>query len=350
MLGAAARRTSSALVCSTSIVQPAGEALAQVGMQVALEVAGELGGAPTRIPTGRSSLEVREGDLGRVAQVVGDVLVDRALVVGLRPATLVVAAAQVVLDELDLLERRARTAEEPRHPAVDEQHAPALGGPDGRQRLDERGVGDHRVVVDGLGEPEDLEEVGGAGGEDRQAVGAPGVQAAAAELGLHALEVGAQRRARRAWPSASSSRIRRAARSSTERTSVLRAGGGRELARVEVEEEREHLGLAGADAREAAQALVGDVVGLHGATLPRWRGAVSRRCQRARSSALTFGARRTRRTPCDQPLAADVTPGPWGAGLTPRGRKFPMHFPVRWRRCWRLCKRSGSKNMTCASS
>ena len=95
-------------------VQPAGEALAQVGMQVALEVAGELLRGADEDAPGRSSLQVGEGDLGRVAQVVVDVLVDRALVVGLRPAALVVAAAQLVLDELDLLERVAGAAEEPR--------------------------------------------------------------------------------------------------------------------------------------------------------------------------------------------------------------------------------------------
>ena len=87
-------------------VQPAGEALAQVGMQMALEVAGELVRGADEDPHGQIVLQVGEGDLGRVAQVVGDVLVDRALVVGLRPAALVVAAAQLVLDELDLLERR----------------------------------------------------------------------------------------------------------------------------------------------------------------------------------------------------------------------------------------------------
>ena len=87
-------------------VQPPGEALAQVRVQVGLEVAGELLRGADEDPGRQIVLQVGEGDLGRVAQVVVGVLVDRALVVGLRPAALVVAAAQLVLDELDLLERR----------------------------------------------------------------------------------------------------------------------------------------------------------------------------------------------------------------------------------------------------
>ena len=42
-------------------------------------------------------------------------------------------------------------------------------------------------------------------------------------------------------------------------------------ARIEVDVDREHLGVAGVDAREPAHALASDVVRLHGATLPRGR-------------------------------------------------------------------------------
>ena len=98
------------------------------------------------------------------------------------------------------------------------------GSADGRQRLDEGRVGEHRVVFDGLRQLEDLEQVERARGEDRQAVRALGVQAARADS--------ASRRSRSersdacaAWLSPSSSRTRRAARSSSERTSVRRAAG-----------------------------------------------------------------------------------------------------------------------------
>ena len=193
--------------------------------------------------------------------------------------------------QLDLLEGGARAAEQPRDAAVDQQRAPALGRPDGRKRLDEGRVGDHRLVLDGLGELEDLEEVGGARGEDGQPVGALGVEAAAAELGLHALEVGAQRGALgvRQRPVLAD----QAAGAVQQRTHLGAAcRGGRELARIEVEEEREDLALAGADARELAEALAGDVVGLHATDRIQAGRALWRRRERARSARQRRRARR----------------------------------------------------------
>ena len=123
-------------------------------------------------------------------------------------------------------------------------------------------VGEHGVVFDGLRQLEDLEQLEGARGEDRQAVRALGVQAAGAELGLEALEVGAQRRLRGV---AETVLVAHPARRSIEQRAHLGAArrGGRELARIEVDEQRQHLGVARADPREATQALGGDVVGLH---------------------------------------------------------------------------------------
>ena len=175
---------------------------------------------------------------------------------------------------------------------------------------------------------------------------APRASSPAAELGLHALEVGAQRGARLVVERlVLADQARRAIEDRADLGAARR--GGRELARVEAEEEREHLGLAGADAREAAQALVGDVVGLHGATLPRSRG----RC-RAGVNAPGWPDRSKRDAPldaADTPLTAHQVLGR-GVRASPRGKELPHAFPVRWPRCVRLCKRSSSKDVTCASS
>jgi hypothetical protein len=146
--------------------------------------------------------------------------------------------------------------------------APALLSADGRQRLDERPVGDHRVVLDRLGQLEHLEQVEGARGEDGQATGALGVPAAVTELPLEALEVGTQRRLRAV---AEPVVVAHPAGCSVQARAHLGAAGrrGREFARIEVDEERKDLCVASADHREAAQALGSDVVGLHAATLPR---------------------------------------------------------------------------------
>ena len=334
-------------------VQPPGEALAQVGVQVGLEVAGELVRGADQDPRGQIVLEVREGDLGRVAQVVVGVLVDRALVVGLRPAALVVAAAQLVLDELDLLERRARTAEQPRHAAVDEQRAPALGRADGRQRLDEGGVGDHRVVVDGLGELEDLEEVGGARGEDGQAVGALGVQAAAAELGLDALEVGAQRRARgvaeRRRPRGSGAPRGRAA--SGPRCCAPAAVANSRGSRLR-KSESTLASPARMPARRRRRSRVMSLACMR-RRYPCGR-ALGRGCTR-RSDMREGAVRYTGRSAAvRRAIAVAVrrwTPAPpWGARLTPQGKEVPHAFSGLLATILCLCNRSGSKRTMCASS
>jgi hypothetical protein len=137
-----------------------------------------------------------------------------------------------------------------------------LRRPDGRQRLDERTVGDHGLVVDRLGELEDLEQVERAGGEDGQTMGPLGVRAAVGELVLHALEVGAQR-----YTGVVVQRLVLAyeARGAIEDRAHFGATRGRrgELARVEIEEERDDLALAGARSGQPPKAFARDVIGLH---------------------------------------------------------------------------------------
>jgi hypothetical protein len=87
--------------------QAAGEALAQVGVQQPLERGDGLLGPADDDPRERLLVEPAAGGLGDVLEMVVDVLVDRALVAGLRPAALVVLAVRVALDERDLLQRVA---------------------------------------------------------------------------------------------------------------------------------------------------------------------------------------------------------------------------------------------------
>ena len=199
MRGAAARRTSSALVCSTSRSSRPARRSRRYGCRWASKSpASSLRGADED-PRGQIVLEVLEGDLGRAAQVVVGVLVDRALVVGLRPAALVVAAAQLVLDELDLLERRARTAEQPRDAAVDEQRAPALGRP----MADSGSMKGASAITGSCSTGSESLRTSKRSAALEAKTARPWAplasEAAAAELGLDALEVGAQRAARRGY-------------------------------------------------------------------------------------------------------------------------------------------------------
>ena len=125
---AAPARTSSRLEFSTSQEHAPGEPLAQVGVQLGLEVADELLRA-RRPAAGRSRGACRARTPPRRCARGGRrlLLLDAALVVRLRPAALVVAAVDVVLDPVGLLELVAVAGEQPRDAAVDEQHAPALG-------------------------------------------------------------------------------------------------------------------------------------------------------------------------------------------------------------------------------
>ena len=179
-------------------------------------------------------------------------LLDPALVAGLRPAALVVLAVDVVLHERDLGQVRARAAQQPGAPAVGEQHAPPVAAVQRGQRLDVRALCHDRVVGDGLGELEDLEQPGARGREDREPVRALGVQRA--ELALDPREVLLERDALVARQALV---VAHEASGPVEQRPDLRSPCGRrgELLGIEVDEDAEHLALGRLQGREVAQAL-----------------------------------------------------------------------------------------------
>ena len=143
----------------------AGDALAQVGVQLGLELGDELVGRADQQPVEAAPLVELERDLGGVREVVLDLLVDAALVVGLRPAALVVAAVDVVLDPVGLLELVAVADEQAREPPVGEQHAPALGRAVVDERLHVRAVVEHHARLERVAQRHDLQQLRGLAGE-----------------------------------------------------------------------------------------------------------------------------------------------------------------------------------------
>ena len=131
------------------------------------------------------------GGLGDGLEVLVDVVLDGALVARLRPAALVVAPVHVALDERELLERVAPAHQQAREGAVDQQHGPGLAVGEARQRLDERGVGDDGLVVDGTGRRSTSKSPVG-GGRETARPRAPPVAGVPLELGPGAREVRAQ--------------------------------------------------------------------------------------------------------------------------------------------------------------
>jgi hypothetical protein len=117
-------------------------------------------------------------------------------------------------------------------------------------------------VVDRLGELEDLEQAGGRAAEHRQPTRALGLEAVA-QLAAQAIEVGLQRLALGVVEALV---LLGQPRRPVQQRAHLGAPRGRrrELARIQVHEEREHLRAAGARLGQPAQALAGDVVSLHG--------------------------------------------------------------------------------------
>src|SRR4051812_16696361 len=89
----------------------------------------------------RGPLEALEQHAQGAGDVVVLLLLDRALVVGLRPAALVVLAVDVVLDAVGLLEAVGAAEEQPRGAAGDQQHPPAARRAGGGPRAARRGGG-----------------------------------------------------------------------------------------------------------------------------------------------------------------------------------------------------------------
>ena len=134
---------------STSIPSRPASRCAQVRVQLLLDLADQLLRRADDEVVERLPLEAREQRVERVADVVELLLLHRALVARLRPAALVVLAGacrprcgrpppgpSAVADE------------DPRGPAVHEQHAPALAGPVAHERLDAGVVVDDRARLD----------------------------------------------------------------------------------------------------------------------------------------------------------------------------------------------------------
>ena len=202
------------------------EPLLQVGMQAALEVAdGLVGGADQQVLEALA-LEQVEDDGGGVGEVVADVLLDRALVAGLRPAALPVLGVDVVLDPVRLVELLGRAGEDAGDPAVGEQHAPEAARERLRERLDVRRGVDHHARLERAPDPHRLEQARGAAGEDGDRA-----RALVGDARLLRAPRGRRRR-RRAAPSGRRARGRRRASSTlccasfiTEVIALARAGG-----------------------------------------------------------------------------------------------------------------------------
>ena len=253
MTSAAAARTSGHGGVLHVDPEAAGQAGAQVRVEPLLDLGHELLGRADHEVVERRPLEAGEERVERVVQVVELLLLHRPLVARLGPAALVVLAVHVVLDVVELLEPRRRAEEDPRRPAVDEQHAPARGGVRPHQRLDARVVVDDRARLDRVRQPDDLEHAGGTAGEHRQAVRSVGRDVRPAQHVAHALDVRAEREARLVVESVGLLDLAR--RGGHDRVQLGGARGRRgELARVEVEEDGEDHGALRAQLGEPAEA------------------------------------------------------------------------------------------------
>ena len=147
-------------------MQAGDDPLAQVRVELLLELADQLVGRADQQPVEAALLVRAEGDLGDVHEVVV-LLLDPALVARLRPAALVVLAVDVVLYAVGLLEAAAVADEEAGVAAVGEQHAPALLVRLGDQRLEVGRAVEHDGGLDRAGDPHHLEQVRGLAGVHR---------------------------------------------------------------------------------------------------------------------------------------------------------------------------------------
>ena len=230
-------------------------------MKPSLDVSGQLLGSSDQQAIEGRALEAPKELVGDALEVVCDLLLDAALVARLRPAALIVLAVDVIPDELYLLEVLGGAAQDAPDPAVDQQHAPAPARADLGEGLDERRVVDDHGRLDRTWELYDLEEAGRPAGEDREAVGALGREAPAAQVRAQPLEVLAQRDLVGVGELLG---LDLALGLVEQRTNLGRArlGGGKRRG-IEVDEHAEHLALRRLERGEPAEAILGYVVGLH---------------------------------------------------------------------------------------
>jgi hypothetical protein len=157
-------------------LHPAGEQLAQVVVELLLEVGHDLTRTADDEPLERLPLEVAQQCVAGGLQVVVLLLLHAALVARLRPAALVVLAVHVVVDPLDLAKAVGAAAEDAGVAPVHERDAPALAPRDARQRPDQGRVADRDPVRHGARQLQGLEQVVPVAGEDCQGVGAVGLK------------------------------------------------------------------------------------------------------------------------------------------------------------------------------
>ena len=139
-----------------------------------------------------SRFEQVEDDRGGLREMVADVLLDRALVAGLRPAALTVPGVDVVLDPVRLVELLGRAGEDAGDPAIGEQHAPQAARERLRERLDvRRAVDDHARLERPL-DPDRLEQARGPAGEHGDRARALAGDARLLEHPADRVDVGAQ--------------------------------------------------------------------------------------------------------------------------------------------------------------
>jgi hypothetical protein len=196
-------------------------------------------------------------------QVVVLLLLDAALVAGLRPAALVVLAVDVVLDPVGLREVLAGTGEQARAAPVDEQDAPALGGPLLDQRLDEGPALDDHARAQRAAQGDDLEQPGRGAGVHRHRARAVGGDVVAVQHLAHALDVAAQGLALVVLegPGLGLGLVRGVGHDRGDRAGARGRGG--ELRRVEVQEDREDAAAIRVHVGQSPQELAGDRGGCH---------------------------------------------------------------------------------------
>ena len=176
----------------------AGQPVAQVAVQLRLEVRRHLARAADDQALEGPALEVAHERLARVLQVVVLLLLDATREARLGPAALVVLAEHGVVDLLDLTQAVGRAAEDAGVAPADERDAPALAALEPRERPDERRVADRDAVADRAGQLDRLEQVGGLAREQGDAMRALGGELALEERrppARRGLERGAVRRA-----------------------------------------------------------------------------------------------------------------------------------------------------------
>ena len=236
--------------------RPADDRLARLVRELALELRPRLLGGDDDQLRSAQPADLPVDLLGDLLQVVMDELLDVPLVARLRPAALVVAAGRVVVLLDDLLEPAGPQAVEVAALAADEDHQRALAAADQR---DERREVEAAVDLDRIGDaraqrqrhPEVVQRAAedGAGRACRRGR-TPARSTRAGDRGRGAAPPAARASARAAVPPSE-----RSISSISAFTRVSVVGGGRRVARIEVDVEADRAAVLRPKAREVAQAV-----------------------------------------------------------------------------------------------